>query len=390
MSEEQVSIDQPRALFAAVSLSAIAVLVFNALPVIVGTASDSLGLGDDTVGLMASLELAGIGITATSGMLWIRRIPWRPASIMALLVIAVGNLLSLQVGSAEQLLALRFVVGLAGEGLVFTIAMAAIGDSRQADRAFAFAIIGQIGLGAVALWAFPQIAAGGGFAAVMSTMAALALLGIALVAWLPRGGAKVAKAEGEQDATPRDIPVAIPLTGLAAMFIWFIGLSGIWAFIERIGVAVGISQASVGTLLAAGLAGGLVSSGLAAWLGDRYGRLWPPLVAVGLHILMCLVIAGGISAITYAAVVLAFTFVWNLGLPYLLGLIANSDSSGKLVVLMISAQAFGNTLGQLLAGQVAAGWGDNAIGLSSAVMCLAALAVLGLFTRRIRQLPRGA
>jgi predicted MFS family arabinose efflux permease len=388
MSEEPVAVDEPRALFAAVSLSAIAILVFNALPVIVGVASDSLALGDDQVGLLASLELAGIGITATSGLLWIRRVRWRRAALLALLILAAGNLLSLQVGSANQLLALRFLVGLTGEGLLFTIAMTAIGDARQADRAYAFAIIGQIALGAIALWAFPLLAAAGGFAAVMGTKAGLALLGMPLLLWLPNGGAKPSEAATGPDTVSRAIPLWLPLTGLAAMFIWFVGLGGIWAFIERIGVAIGIPQATVGTLLAAGLAGGLLSSGLAAWLGDRYGRLWPPLVAVGLHALMCLVIAGGVNTITFTIVVLAFTFVWNLGLPYLLGLIANSDSSGKLVVLIVSAQAFGNTIGPLLAGKVATGWGENAIGLSSAACCALALAVVSLFLWHVRHLPQ--
>ena len=103
-----------------------------------------------------------------------------------------------------------------------------------------------------------------------------------------------------------------------------------------------------------------------------------------MHIAMCLLFAGQLTALAYGSVVLSFTFVWNIGLPYLLGLIADSDATGRLVVLIISSQALGNTIGPLVAGGVAERGGLDAVGLSSAGFCLVALALLSLFILRCR------
>ena len=384
MSTSAVTVDSRRALFAAIALSAVSILIFNALPVVMGVASDHLLLTAEQMGLLASAELGGIGLVATSGFWWIRRVSWRKASAAGLLVMAVGNLLSISMNSGVELIALRFLVGLLGEGVVFTIAMATIGDARNPDRAFALSIVGQVGLGMLALWAFPLIALSLGYAGVMGTMVVLALLSLTLLQWLPRGGEKPQPDSSQTLDSDTRAAFTTPLFGLIAIVFWFVGLSGIWAFVERVGLLVGLSQTTVGSLLALGLGAGVLGSLLAAWVGDRYGRLWQPPAAVGGHVLMCLLFTWQLNAPIYAALVLGFTFVWNVGLPYLLGLIADSDTSGRLVVLIVSAQALGNTLGPLAAGAVVEDHGLQAVGMSSAFFCTLSLLFLGLFVSRCR------
>ena len=72
MDTNSVTIDQPLPLVATVTFSAVAIIIFNALPVIMGVASDSLGLSATQLGLLASVELGGIGLTSVSGLFWIR------------------------------------------------------------------------------------------------------------------------------------------------------------------------------------------------------------------------------------------------------------------------------------------------------------------------------
>jgi predicted MFS family arabinose efflux permease len=168
------------------------------------------------------------------------------------------------------------------------------------------------------------------------------------------------------------------------MVCWFFGLSGIWAFVERMGMEVPMRQTSIGILLSLGLGLGALASLAVALIGDRYGRYWPPLAAIAAHVVLCFLFGGQLTAFAYGLMVLLLTFIWNIGLPYLLGLIADSDSTGRMVVLVVTAQAFGNTLGPLVAGQVVELRGLSSVGNSSALFCLLALMILGFFMYRVR------
>jgi predicted MFS family arabinose efflux permease len=383
---DHITVDQPRSLFAAVCFSAVAIIVFNALPVIMGVASDTLGLAADQIGLLASVELGGIGLASVSGLFWIRKLHWRRTVLIGTLVLATGNVLSIFADSATTLFVLRFLTGLLGEGVIFTVAIAAIGDARDTDRAFAFSIVGQVGLGMLALFSFPYIAHSMGYAGVMGIMAILAVACLVLLPWLPVGGAKEAETNGLAQLDASANSITTPLIGLSGMACWFVGLSGIWAFVERIGIEVPMTQTAVGTLLSLGLGLGAVASLVVALIGDRYGRFWPPLAAVALHVLICFLFAGKLNVIIYAVLVLSFTFVWNSGLPFLLGLIADSDSSGKMVVLIVSTQAFANTAGPLIAGQTIQLGGLASVGLFSGFFSLLALAIFAIFIYRVKSL----
>lgn len=386
MNNNKVTIDQPLPLFATVCFSAVAILIFNVLPVFMGVISDTLALTAEQLGLLASLELGGIGLTSVTGLFWIRRLRWRGVVLFGALVTIAGDLLSIFADSAVTLITLRFITGFLGEGVIFTVAVAAIGDSHNSDRAFAYAIVGQVGLGMIGLLCFPYIAHSMGFAGIMVTMALLVLVCLVLLPWLPPGGEK----GGETDELKIDSGSAgsmlTTIIGLAGLVCWFVGLSGIWVFTERIGTLVPLPQTTIGTLLSLGLGLGAIAALGVALIGDRYGRFWPLLTAVSLHVLVCFLFAGSLTAYLYGALILSFTFIWNIGLPFLMGLIADSDSNGRVVVLLVSAQALGNTLGPIIAGKVIAFSGLQSVGISSAIFCALTLVVVAFFCFRLKRL----
>ena len=79
---------------------------------------------------------------------------------------------------------------------------------------------------------------------------------------------------------------------------------------------------------------------------------------------------------------------WNFALPYLFATAAMSDSSGKRVVLMSTAQAVGLTLGAATAGMVIGQFGLVAVtyqGAGSALGALAAFLILAFMLHRAQQ-----
>ena len=81
-------------------------------------------------------------------------------------------------------------------------------------------------------------------------MVTLALLSLTLLQWLPRGGEKPQPESSQTRESDTRAAFTTPLFGLIAIVFWFVGLSGIWAFVERVGLLVGLSQTTVGSLLA--------------------------------------------------------------------------------------------------------------------------------------------
>ena len=61
------------------------------------------------------------------------------------------------------------------------------------------------------------------------------------------------------------------MTGIIAMTIYFNGLNGTWAFLERIGVGLSLCAGVIGRALAVSLLFGALGSVLASVVG-RYGR----------------------------------------------------------------------------------------------------------------------
>ena len=370
-------------LFLIVLISGITVISFNAQPIILGAASEAFDLEAEQLGMLAAMEVGGIGLASLLSVAWVGRVNLRLVMTAALLVTAVGNGLCMLVESYTGLLVLRGLIGLFGEGVAFAICTALIGDYEDANRGFALSIVFQVAVGAVGLWYFPGLAKWGGFTAILAAMGLLSAVFIFTVRAIPRRLQKAAQLpDTDQDVPVQSLNIYL---GLATIVFWFVGLSALWAFLERIGVDFGYTSETVGKWLALGMVTGVVSALLVSWLSKRVGQYWPPLVCILMHGLLMLLLAILQTNWIFVLFVFVFMAIWNFGLPYLLGMIADADTSGRLIVLIIVAQAGGNTLGPLVGG-VVAGTGDYwLIGYASAACCLLALTCYLMFVRNLHR-----
>ena len=62
---------------AIVLLGALGAVIFNILPLFLGSASDSLGLDHAQIGLLGSAYLGGYAVMIAAGFFWVERLPWR-------------------------------------------------------------------------------------------------------------------------------------------------------------------------------------------------------------------------------------------------------------------------------------------------------------------------
>jgi len=234
-------------------------------------------------------------------------------------------------------------------GIAYAVTMALLGDSQHPARNYALVFFVQVVLGMGANLLLPLITDPGQIITTAAgSMIAIGLICALLAKWLPAKGCK--NGETGTDAFRQGRRMTIPvMAALVAIILVFTGDSGIWVFLERIG-ADSHNRAFGGTLVSINLAAGALGSLSAAWLAERWGYLWPMVIAIGLSLLsLILFLTDG-----YRTALIAASFVngwaWNFGAAYRMALVARLDTSGRYTVLIPCMQTLGNTLGPAMTG----------------------------------------
>ena len=361
--------DKPSTIAAAVALSCVGVFGLLPQPIFVGALQDVLGFSTQQAGLIAAAEVFGGAFASILAALWIKRVNWRTAALFAIAVVVLGNILSSIQTSYNALLAVRFVVGLLGEGTAFAVAISVISTTRETDRNFAFSIAAQVAFGVVAFAALPFAVAKWQIGGILIPLAVLAVLFAPTVRWIPAGSTRQIEAgPGGAGAS-----VAPALVALGVLLIWCIGLGGIYAFEERIGVAAGLEKTTVGSALAVAIAVGFLGALAASAVADRWGRIPPVSVALVAQIAAIWLLQGELSWTSFVLIASVFHFFWNFTGPYLMGLVATSDLTGRIAVLMPAAQTGGFAVGTAVAGNLMTGGSLLAANEVAAAGCALAL-----------------
>ena len=333
-------------LAAAIGLSIAGIAAFSILPVMIGAIADAQGLGASEAGLIAAADLFGFALASLWAGVWSHGFDGRRVAAVGLLAAVVGNVLSLHTPGFGLLLAVRLLSGLGG-GLAYSVAMSTLARSARPDRDFGLMVAAQIGYQVVALFALPRLVAVHGSSAVFVTLAATvcasspALLSTALVTRRADSRGQIASRSAAWFA-------------LAAMALFSLNLGALWTYVERIGVGIGLSSPQAGTILAVALALSTLGALGAAFLGDRWGRRTPLLLAF-ITQLASLALLMRADAISYSVGAVIYSLAWAFAIPYLYSFAAGLDESGRAIVLAPAAQAVGAALGPAVAASLLSG-----------------------------------
>ncbi|MCV6625045.1 MAG: hypothetical protein OIF38_03045, partial [Cellvibrionaceae bacterium] len=291
-------------------------------------------------------------------------------AVFALSVCIIGNAVTAWVSDYHGLLALRFMVGLLGAGLIYSMVLGLIGRVAHPDRVLALVIVAQILSMAGAMLIIPEIMARWQLPGVCLALALVFVSGFFCLGQLP--------SRFKPEATASDLAGAAfyPLLMLLCMLLFCAAIGGTWAFMERIGSAIGLPLDSIGQALAVGgLIGGLGAL-LAALLDLRWGRLLPLLSGLTLALLSALGLSKASGYWDYFSFQLLFSFCWNLCLPYMMGAIARVDKQGRFMVLVPATQAGGYAIGASLSGLLIGEGAPAYAGVVSALVFLVCAALL--------------
>jgi predicted MFS family arabinose efflux permease len=338
-------------------------------PVIVGGLIDSFGYTPREAGLVAGIEMAGVGLGTLTVVLAGDRWNGRAIAATGAAIGLVGSIGPSLWSGFALVMACRLLAGL-GCGVLVSVVISALAVTRDPDRSFSLYYMASAAAGALF---FPTATALVGAFGVRGAYLFVAALLLPVYALL--GSVPVRRAARRHGSVER-FPIGPAAVSLSASVIYWIGTGAVWAFIERIGVAAGLAEATIGAILAASQITFVLGAFSASLLHTRIGRAIPAAAGVLLSILALGLIRVATNGPGFGAGVLLFTFGWMFFFPYLTGTMAAQDASGRIAVLGVPSQTLGLALGPAIAGFLIRGSDYGTVILFGGAAYLVAILVL--------------
>ena len=327
---------------AAILLSCAGIFMVFGMPFFVGGLISELGFTQAQANLISSAEIAGMALSSLLGAAWIGRFNWRHVALFALFAVLAGNLFSFYVENFQVLVATRFITGLVGHGTAFALGVAAIGNTSQPDRNFGFTIASQVAMGALTALIVPKTIAIYGIAGMC---APAAILAVVAMAFIPRLATSGHAQTPDSNQSKRTGILILPLLGLLVMIIWQMGVGPFFNNLVPYGISIELDPSDIGTALFLSTGLSIIGPLTASALANKINRKIPVCIALTIQLLIILSFQGDITWIGFTIRAILFQTAWNFTGPFLMGMIANLDESGRYSVLIPASQLGGIALG---------------------------------------------
>lgn len=361
-------------MLAASLASTIGGLPFNTLPVLLGSLADSFALPPEQVGLLGSICFAGYLLGTLGAPIWMNRLNWRWLTAISAATTATCFALSAQVQAVQTLYVVWAAIGFFSSTMT-CLGMRVLVELPHKERAFGVRQGVELSVTAMALFVLPPLVIAQykypGAAWALATLVAV----LGLSAWGVPSRPLHLNQPGAQPAPGGRLPAA-SWAALAIFWLFLVGNIGLWAFLERIGVALKVASTEMGVVFAVLKLLGSVAAFFVAALGARVatGTAWA-LTLAGL--------AGGIGLLAtaqgfgpYAAGAWLWEFAFTCGCVLQTAHIARTDTNGRAVVLVPAAFALASMVGPGLAGKLMGAQGHMPVlwlALASSVVPVLAL-----------------
>ena len=347
------------------------VLSANSIPVLIGALIDGLAVNEAEVGLLGTVELLAVALGALAATPMAGKVSNRRLAVFGCLLAITAQFLSAAAGSLYLLAGLRIIAG-AGLGLAYAAAAMAAAATANPDRVLGYSVTAGLLAIVVLLPGFAMVVAAAGYKGGYVALGLLVIFLLPVMGWLDRGQARPAG-----PGTAPTLP-ARSLAGLLLCIALFnIGSGAIWSFSERIGRQAGLTLEEAGFIIATGAFSGVAGSLLAAWLGDRWERRRPVILALIMAGLGYMVMSGATDRMSYIAGVNIYWVTYMFLLPLMIGAGAAMDAGGRAATLAAGTISLTFALGPACGGYIAAWFSYGAIGWFSCALCvLAALAFI--------------
>jgi len=328
---------------AAVFLGMLGGTSLNVIPLIVSAVSQDMGLTDQQSGFVAAAEMAGVAIASLLAPLWIGKFNRRVIAAIAVSIMIIGNLITLQIDSISAYLPLRILTSL-GNGTIFTVVMALIADTNNPHKGFGFLNAAQSAWAVTGFAVLPALIGNYGSAIIFSVLIVVAIIGLALTRILPSTG--LPREVGPSNAGGSLLPAIL---ALLALCLFNANIGSVWSFMVPLGGTAELSVQQVGGFVAiatiCSIAGSLIAGAIARKIKAQYAFL----TTLVCQLIALFVLYGDFSGTLFGVMAALYAAFWGFTLTFMFGLVAQKDSTGRMTVLMPAVQMAGFAGGPFIA-----------------------------------------
>ncbi|MBK49470.1 MAG: hypothetical protein CL768_00305 [Chloroflexi bacterium] len=300
------------------------------LPFIVGTLEEGFNLTKQSIGLVVSTELVAIAISAIFFGSQISRLNIRLSALLGCSTVVVGYFLCTLVETIEYLQVIRGLSGI-GSGLLISCGHKVLSSSQNPEKTYSAYLLITSLCGATFIWIAGIAAENGGYYQVFSTFGFIFLLLAPLLFFIKLQGSTI---EAEEEVSGFSIYSPIFVFMILGIFFFSITSGGMWAFNERLGVEIGLSQSVIGKILSLALLMGLLAPILVWFVGDKFGRKKPILFCFVVVLLSYVYMLSYMNITSYITGNLVWNFIFIVAYIYALAAAASLSPEGKLASWM--------------------------------------------------------
>ena len=347
--ESSPASDPATLIVGAIAAQIIGGLMTQMSPFMIGGLMDGLLLSERDAGLVASIELLTLAAAAIAIAPVLPRLSLRRISLIAVALTLIAQGASIFSGSLASLSLLRGLAGV-GEGALYAVSLSIVASrSSNPDRVYGYFQIAWA-VGSIALFIVGgQVTAAFAHRGILTFIAGVTLVLAPLLLFIPDArldsGDKAAMHAGPP-------PKSLGIMTLAAIFLYIMVSSAIYVFSAPLGERAGLDTGEVGYALTITTLVGLVGAGGATALSLRWGRALPISGFCFCFALTVLALCLSRNPTTYVVALAASGIIFYFSVPYLFGLAAALDRSGRWAAAAGSAYLLGFAAGPLAAGTV--------------------------------------
>lgn len=370
----------------AIAAQVIGGLVAQMSPFMIGGFMAGLSLSERDAGFVASIEFLALAITAIAIAPVLPRFSYRRIGLAAIALTLLAQGVSIVSASLASLTLLRGLAGV-GEGALWAVSLSIVAArSRNPDKIYGcFQVVWALG-------SVPLFAVGGRLTDAFAHRGILALIAGVTLALAPLL-LLVPDTRTRSAGPATDTAQASPLLGvmtLAATALYVAASAALYAFSAPLGERAGLDTSEVGYALTVASLVGLAGAGAATALNVRWGRAIPISGFCIGFALVALALCLSHDATVYAAALVGSVVIYYFSMPYLFGLAAALDRSGRWAAAAGSAYLLGFAAGPMAAGAVIAAAGYAGLAAACVAVTAAAWGLAMAVHRRLGGTARAA
>jgi predicted MFS family arabinose efflux permease len=303
---------------------------------------DGLGVGRDEAGLIVSANKYGAAAGALIATFLVKNIPWRKAAAVLIVLMMIVDIISSQITSADNLIAIRFLHGTIG-GISVGIGLSVIARTINPDKIFGMLLVVQYSFGSVGIWTVPRLVESFGHMAVFGVLMLFSLMTLLILPFIPN------VREAKSTNNPFKINFSFLLVlALGALFLFQASNMGVADYAFELGKDIGLVNTEISNLLTAAniisISGGL----LVYVIGTKYGRTIPLFLGVTVSAIFTFLLHYSENITIYFIANTVTGIAWAFVIPYILGLCASFDSHGQMAALAGFVSKVGLATGPLV------------------------------------------